>query len=754
MNASRILLMIADDLGAGDLSLAGHPTIRTPHLDRLARTGTRFEHFSVASPVCSPSRAAILTGQHPARYCIHQHFASHADNVERGMLDWLDPAAPSLARLLRDAGFATATYGKWHLTSTSIARAPSPLAHGYDDYAGWTGPPPEMGWRDVYAASLAWLLRHRRSFVWLAAHEAHKWLKPSAASYAAFADLPSQQQRVYAAVVKDLDDGVGALLDGLEAAGVADETLTLFLSDNGPEQTSSASSQRIQQTHDECTRMPARSCAPQGCKLACGTWCSVGRAGGLRGGKRSLFQGGVGSPFFVRWPAGGVRAGAVDGTSVIGGADLLPTLLSAAGVPLVPNRLPEGGSSPFDGEDVLEALRGRPFQRRTPLFWEWQGKADEPDWWPRLGVRDGHLKLLLAGGRAELYNLSRDRSERHNVASDHGDIVESMRSALLKWHRAMPSRGACESAMAGNAARASELAAAAVEAAASLGGVNNECPPSPPPSPPRTPPCFDTKKNGGQCAEKAAAGLCARAAVAAKCERTCALCSDGGGGGGEGMQPPSQDIVVRMGDPPTPSLPMPPLTSEFLAFGTDDGSSWRDSSDDGDDDGGDDDDLVDIPAPSPQLTLELSPGPLPVPSSPFASRTEAQLPNAAATSPAVQPARRQDDALALLSAGPDVHGSALLWALLACCCLAIAGGSAHLRRSRRQRITRSSPQASGGTTSRAAYRRTQKHELPPRAEVGDAQAEAGACARTPSCEIEEGVRKPTSSSRQPTSPSV
>ena len=737
-NASRILLIIADDLGAGDLSLVNHAHFRTPHLDRLARTGTRFEHFSVASPVCSPSRAAILTGQHPARYCIHQHFASHADNVQRGMLDWLDPTAPSLARLLRDAGFKTATYGKWHLTSTKITRAPSPLAHGYDDWAGWVGPPPEMGWRDVYAASLEWLLRHRRAFVWLAAHEAHKWLKPSAASYAAFGDL-SPQQRVYAAVVKDLDDGVGVLLGGLEAAGVADETLTLFLSDNGPEHTGSGSSQGINwQGHDECRRMPARSCASQGCKLACGTWCSVGSTGGLRGGKRSLFQGGVGSPFFVRWPVGGVRAGAVDETSVIGAADLLPTLLSAAGVPL-----PESdGVNTFDGEDVLEALRGRPIQRRsTPLFWEWQGQEGEPDLWPRLGVRDGHLKLLLAGKRAELYNLSRDRRERRNLASDNVEVVERMRSALLRWHRSMPSLGECERAMADNAARASESAAAA----ASLGAVN-ECPPRPPSPPPRPPPCFNSKKSEGWCAEKAAAGMCSRATVASKCQRTCALCSGGGGGGGEDAQSWQGIAIVPPTDSPAPSLPqLPPLNSALGTPGTDIGSSWGDrsddgddDSDDGDDDSDDDDDLADIPPPQwdilaphlPQPLLEPPPGPfLPPPSPPFGSRTTAQVPYAAANSPDTQPTRHDDAWQAHSPAGPSVNGRRIiLWALLAgCCCLAIVGGWVCVCRRRRRRVSRSRSQAGGSTTSRAAYRRTQK--LPqadlelPQADLGEVQAE-------------------------------
>ena len=117
----------------------GHPWLQTPNLDRLASQGTDFQQFNVLNPVCSPSRTAALTGHFPARYSIHQHFATPAQNAERGMPDWLDPRAPTIARLLQAAGYRTAHFGKWHLTSRNIHGAPAPTAYGFDEYAIFNG---------------------------------------------------------------------------------------------------------------------------------------------------------------------------------------------------------------------------------------------------------------------------------------------------------------------------------------------------------------------------------------------------------------------------------------------------------------------------------------------------------------------------------------------------------------------------------------------------------------------------------------
>lgn len=131
----NILFIYADDWGWGDLACHGHPQIRTPNIDCLAREGTDFHQFTVCNPVCSPSCAAIVTGHFPARHGVHQHFASHQQNVERGMADWLDPKVTLLPRLLKEAGYTMGHFGKWHLSGGGIEDAPLPSAYGFDEAA-------------------------------------------------------------------------------------------------------------------------------------------------------------------------------------------------------------------------------------------------------------------------------------------------------------------------------------------------------------------------------------------------------------------------------------------------------------------------------------------------------------------------------------------------------------------------------------------------------------------------------------------
>ncbi|MCB1089722.1 MAG: sulfatase-like hydrolase/transferase, partial [Verrucomicrobiae bacterium] len=145
----NIVFIFADDWGWGDLSCHGHPWLKTPNLDRLAREGTDFQQFNVLNPVCSPSRTAAMTGMVPARFCVHQHFAP-GQNTERGMPDWLDPTAPTTARFLKGAGYRTGHFGKWHLTNTGALDAPKPSAYGFDRFAIYAGPGAAADQADVH----------------------------------------------------------------------------------------------------------------------------------------------------------------------------------------------------------------------------------------------------------------------------------------------------------------------------------------------------------------------------------------------------------------------------------------------------------------------------------------------------------------------------------------------------------------------------------------------------------------------------
>ena len=416
----NIVFIFADDWGWGDLSCHGHPWLQTPNIDRLAREGIDFKQFNVLNPVCSPSRAAAMTGLYPARFCIHQHFAPGI-NLKRGMPDWLDPQAPNIARLLKDAGYRTGHFGKWHLTNTGVVAAPPLAAYGFDESASFNGPQParEQAKIDATAANTVRFIRESngRPFfvnVWL--HETHTPHVPSAAAMEKWKHLDEQRQ-VYAAVVTDGDDAVGDILEALREAGVEDDTIVVFSSDNGPEWTSPRKAMQEDKT------VNARGYD---------TFYSVGETGGLRGRKRSLFEGGVRVPFIVRWP-GRAPAGVKNDATVVTAVDLLPTLCAAAGVPL-----PDGYQG--DGENLLAALTGDPVIRTRPIFWEWRGNATEPDWWPRLAVREGDWKLVLTADadRVELHDLADDRPERHDVAQDNPAVVERLTRLALEWKATLP----------------------------------------------------------------------------------------------------------------------------------------------------------------------------------------------------------------------------------------------------------------------------------------------------------------------------
>jgi N-acetylgalactosamine-6-sulfatase len=418
----NIVFIFADDWGWGDLSCHGHPWLKTPHLDRLATGGIDFQQFNVLNPVCSPSRTASLTGMYPARFCVHQHFAPGI-NVQRGMPDWLDPNAPTLARFLKNAGYRTGHFGKWHLTNTGADGAPQVSAYGFDESAVFNGPGGAREQAKVHdtAGNAVRFIRESngRPFylnVWI--HESHTPHVPTKESMEKWKHLDEQKQ-VYAAVITDGDNDVGLVLAALKEAGVEENTIVIFSSDNGPEWT--GKQKYIGKNATDASH-------------GYDTYYSVGSTGGLRGRKRSLFEGGVRTPFIVRWPShapAGAKNEKTGGTAV----DLLPTLCAATGV-----KLPDDYHG--DGENLLAAFNGKDVARTRPIFWEWRGNNTEPDWWPRLAVRDGDWKLALTydAKRVELHQLINDRAEANDAAKEHPEIVERLSKLALEWKATLPER--------------------------------------------------------------------------------------------------------------------------------------------------------------------------------------------------------------------------------------------------------------------------------------------------------------------------
>ena len=323
----NIILILADDWGWGDLGCHGHTYLKTPNIDRLAAEGTEYYQFTVASGVCSPSRAAVLSGHFPARYGIHGHFATVESHVKRGMPDWLNPKAVLLPRLLQRAGYTTAHFGKWHLTNIMVHDAPLPSEYGYDTYAAFNCSGPQMPVHDDAPLAIEFIQKCHAAakpfFVNLWIHEPHTPHYPQREYLKQFAHLDAEADQIYAAVLAHADARIGHLLAALEKLDLTKDTLVIFSSDNGPEDTGPASRRTI---NDDST-------GP-----GFGTFASVGTTGGRRGRKRSLLQGGIGVPFIARWP-GKVAAGRIDETTPITAVDLLPTFCRHRGRNTAPRLL-------------------------------------------------------------------------------------------------------------------------------------------------------------------------------------------------------------------------------------------------------------------------------------------------------------------------------------------------------------------------------------------------------------------------------
>jgi len=428
------VLVFIDDMGWGDFSCFGNEAAATPNVDRLAREGLRFEQFYVNSPICSPSRVAISTGQYPQRWRITSYLAHRKQNARRGMAQWLDPAAPMLARALQRRGYATGHFGKWHMGGQrDVDDAPPITAYGFDrsltNFEGM-GPkllpltlkPGQAAPKKIWAGAERlgdghrWMLRSEITGGFVDA--AVRFVDEAAAKGKPFYvnvwpdDVHSpfwppvtrwadSRRALYLAVLEEMDRQLGRLFARIEQdPRLRDNTLVLICSDNGPEK-------------------------------------GAGSAGPLRGHKTQLFEGGVRSSLVV-WGPGLVNgAGVVNQRSVFSAIDLVPSLLEVAGA-----AAPAGVS--FDGEPLTQALLGREQRsRRAPICFRrppdrdrFYGVDDLPD----LAIRDGRWKLLCEydGGDPQLYDLAGDRGETRDLARDHPDVVMRLRDHLLGWHRSMP----------------------------------------------------------------------------------------------------------------------------------------------------------------------------------------------------------------------------------------------------------------------------------------------------------------------------
>lgn len=421
----NIIMILTDDMGYGDIGCYGGNFAPTPNLDKMAKEGIRFTQYYSSSPICSASRTGILTGMAPARWNITSFLHERAENKKCEQADFLDSSAPSMARAMKTAGYATGHFGKWHMGGgRDVANAPGFEAYGFDEHAStWESPAPDplltaSNWiwskddsikrwdRTAYFVdrTLDFLKRHsgQPCFINLWPDDVHTPWVPGQERLGQYPSGP-EEERKFRAVLDEYDRQMGRLFEGIKKLGIDHNTLVVFLSDNGP--------------------LPS---------------FKGSRSGNYRGSKLSLYEGGTRLPLIVRWP-GHTPEGRVDQQSVISANDFFPTLCRLAGA-----AMPRGFR--FDGKDKSPVFKGKPSGESRTLFWEY-GRNNQSfsfpggrDRSPNLAMRQGNWKLLMNydGSRVELYNLEADPKESQNLAAQEPRLTEKMKKQLLAWRKAMP----------------------------------------------------------------------------------------------------------------------------------------------------------------------------------------------------------------------------------------------------------------------------------------------------------------------------
>ena len=431
----NIILILADDLGLGDLGVYGQQKIKTPNLDRLAKDGLQFNQFYTGTSVCAPSRSSLMTGQHTGHTPIRGNKATQPEG------QWpLPEGTVTIAGIMKKAGYTTGDFGKWGLGF--VGTSGDPNQQGFDEFYGYNCQSlahnyfPEHLWHNsskvslpntitnqtVYAAQLIhdkaqqFIQKNSKQpfFLFISYTLPHAALQLPAndsllAYYIkAFDEKPvtvaSQWQgkgyqpqayphAAYAAMVGRLDQYVGEVRKQVEALGIADNTLILFASDNGP--------------HKEGGNDPL----------------FFNSSAGLKGVKRDLYEGGVRTPFIAWWP-GTIKAGR---RSDFTGAfwDLLPTFADLAGVKV---------ASRVDGISIVPELRNQPQKKHEYLYWEFHEQGGKQ------AVRIGDWKgirlnaMARPDGPIELYDLRSDPAEKHNQATAHPDVTARIADIMKKEH--------------------------------------------------------------------------------------------------------------------------------------------------------------------------------------------------------------------------------------------------------------------------------------------------------------------------------
>ncbi len=425
----NIIFILTDDMGYGDVGVYGGKFIPTPNIDQMASEGSRFNHYYSASPICSPSRAGLLTGMNPGRWQITSYLQTRAGNRDAEMADFLDPAAPTLSRAMHTAGYKTAHFGKWHLGGgRDVKDAPPFSEYGYDEFSStYESPQPDplltaSDWiwspqdsvkrweRTAYFVdkTIDFLKRNKGEacFINLWPDDMHTpWVGDPEQQSIFPKDQESENN--FRVVLKEYDLQIGRLLREIKKMDLDNNTIVIFTSDNGPAPSFRGS-----------------------------------RAGNVRGCKASLFEGGTRMPFIIWDSKDEIPSGHIDDSSVISALDMFESLCKIGGA-----RLPDDYQS--DGTDVSEVLLGKARERRLPLFWEYRRNDSkafpipaDKDVSPNIAVRDGDWKLLVNQDSSNilLYNLADNPRENVDLSEKFPQITDKLIHQALKWRKSLETK--------------------------------------------------------------------------------------------------------------------------------------------------------------------------------------------------------------------------------------------------------------------------------------------------------------------------
>jgi len=412
----NIVFILADDLGWPQLGCYGSQYYETPNIDQLAREGMRFTDAYAACPVCSPTRASIMTGKYPARLHLTDFIPGNPFPYARlKQPDWqqfLPLEEVTIAEVLKSAGYTTACFGKWHL---SIEKKPpkslpyNPDKQGFDEYMITYKPTrnqdPENDAHNVEKItrrSLDFIEKNKDKpfFLYISHNSIHNPLKEKAALIEKYRNKPGSERPennpVIGAMLETLDRSVGSVLQKLEEMKLTEKTVVIFFSDNGG----------LERDADQTP---------------------------LRAGKATLYEGGIRVPLIVRWP-GVVPAGTVCHTPVIS-VDFFPTLCEVAGVKTPPNLQ-------IDGVSILPLLKQTGIIERQAIFWHYP-HYHTAGVSPSGAVRKGRYKLIEwydtslpeTAHQYELYDLKIDLGENHNLASEKPEILAELKQLLREWRQ-------------------------------------------------------------------------------------------------------------------------------------------------------------------------------------------------------------------------------------------------------------------------------------------------------------------------------